>query len=90
MVIVLGIIALLMLIIVPNLNAQRENAGKKQDAALETVIKNQAEMYANDHDVKVSDGSVNYKNLEEGKYITDKQAARANKLKIELPSAKHE
>jgi len=48
MVVVLAIIALLMLIVIPNLNKQRENASKHQREALQEVVYNQAEMYQND------------------------------------------
>jgi len=84
MVIVLAIIALLMLIIVPNLNSQREKAGERQQEALGTVVRNQAEMYANDHNVKVTDKSVNYENLKDDKYLTDKQKKQAETT-IKLP-----
>ena len=42
MVVVLAIIALLMLIVIPNLNKQRENASKHQREALQEVVYNQA------------------------------------------------
>ncbi len=84
MVIVLAIIALLMLIIVPNLNNQREKAGVQQHEALETVVKNQAAMYANDHNVKVTDKSVNYENLKKDDYLTDRQKKQAETT-IKLP-----
>jgi len=72
------------LIIVPNLNSQREKAGERQQEALGTVVRNQAEMYANDHNVKVTDKSVNYENLKDDKYLTDKQKKQAETT-IKLP-----
>ncbi|MFC6294653.1 competence type IV pilus major pilin ComGC [Lactiplantibacillus daoliensis] len=75
MVIVLAIIALLMLIVVPNLNAQRERASAKQSEALQEIVYNQAEMYKSDHqDAK---GDVSIDQLEAEKYLNKKQAAQA-------------
>lgn len=49
MVIVLFIISLLLLIMIPNLAEQKKKATERSDEAFETTIKNQEEMYANDH-----------------------------------------
>jgi len=82
MVIVLAIIALLMLIIVPNLNTQRKSAHERQSAALVTVVQNQAEMYINDFDVK-DPSKVTVELLEDKGYLTSKQAKQANDEKIQ-------
>jgi len=83
MVIVLAIIALLMLIIVPNLNTQRESAHKRQSAALVTVVQNQAEMYINDFDIK-DPSQVTLKLLEDKGYLTEKQAKQADDEKVQV------
>jgi len=75
MVIVLAIIGLLMLIVVPNLNAQRERAGVKQREALQEIVYNQAEMYKNDH--QELKGEVTIGQLETEKYLNKDQAAQA-------------
>jgi len=82
MVIVLAIIALLMLIIVPNLNTQRKSAHERQSAALVTVVQNQAEMYINDFDVK-DPSKVTVELLEDKGYLTSKQAKQANDENIQ-------
>lgn len=48
MVIVLAVISLLMLIMIPNLNHQREVAAGRQKDAVVEVVQNQAEMYTNE------------------------------------------
>ncbi|MFC6181096.1 competence type IV pilus major pilin ComGC [Lactiplantibacillus daowaiensis] len=87
MVIVLAIIALLMLIIVPNLNNQRESAGKRQKEALTQVVENQAEMYANDNDIKNSDWKeqITFEKLEHDGYLNKKQIEKAKKQDIKIP-----
>ncbi|WP_318765878.1 competence type IV pilus major pilin ComGC [Lactiplantibacillus carotarum] len=76
MVIVLGIIALLMLIIIPNLDTQRKNAEVRSDTALREVVYNQAEMYANDHNKNVQDVSLS--DLQSGKYLNAQQYSQAS------------
>jgi len=85
MVIVLAIIALLMLIVAPNLNAQREKAGQKQQEALQEVVYNQAEMYLNDH--PEAKGKVDIKTLKEAKYLNEKQANQAVNFDTSRPEA---
>lgn len=83
MVIVLGIIALLMLIVIPNLNKQRENASKHQQAALQEVVYNQAEMYQND----VADHPNEPATLESLKtyhYLTPAQYDQAKRDNVDL------
>lgn len=83
MVIVLAIIALLMLIVVPNLTAQREHAGVKQQEALQEIVYNQAEMYRSDHqDAK---GDVTIDQLKQEKYLNEKQAAQAKNYQTARP-----
>lgn len=88
MVVVLAIIALLMLIVVPNLNHQREVAVTHSDQALQQVIQNQAEIYANDTNSKLTD--VTIAKLKEKGYLNQQQVDQANKrqLKIVIPDVK--
>lgn len=81
MVIVLAIIALLMLIVIPNLNAQRETAAKRSDAALEQVVNNQAEMYANDKGQAIE--NVTLEDLHNNQYLNDDQFNRAQRMNKE-------
>ncbi|AVK63304.1 prepilin-type cleavage/methylation domain-containing protein [Lactobacillus sp. CBA3606] len=81
MVIVLSIIALLMLIVVPNLNAQRKTAGDRQNKALTEVVQNQAEMYANDMNKDIT--TVNIQELQTAKYLNSQQAKQALDQKID-------
>ena len=48
----LFIIGLMMLLIIPNIAKQREEAQKKSDAAIVKVIENQQELYQLDKNVK--------------------------------------
>ena len=80
MVIVLFIISLLLLIMIPNLTAQRNNANEKSNKALETTIVNQAELYSENH----PNEEVSIDKLKDKNYITDKQVERITKLKLTL------
>mgnify|MGYP003365024375 CR=1 FL=1 len=84
MVIVLAIIALLMLIVVPNLNAQRENASKRQSEALQEIVYNQAEMYHNEH--PEVPGKVTIETLKDNQYLNEKQALEAKNFETVRPN----
>ncbi|AUI70780.1 prepilin-type N-terminal cleavage/methylation domain-containing protein [Companilactobacillus alimentarius] len=68
MVIVLFIISLLLLIMIPNLTEQKNNANKRSDEALQTTVINQAELYSETHD-----GDFSLDDLEDTGYITGNQ-----------------
>lgn len=78
MVVVLFIISLLMLIMVPNIVAQKENADKKSDEAFKTTLTTQAETYLADHP---GETTVTASKLKDEKYITKEQLDKATKLK---------
>lgn len=78
MVVVLFIISLLMLIMVPNIVAQKENADKKSNEAFKTTLITQAETYLADHP---GETTVSVSKLKDDKYITDTQLEKAGKLK---------
>jgi prepilin-type N-terminal cleavage/methylation domain len=79
MVIVLFIISLLLLIMIPNLTKQRDNANEKSNEALQTTIVNQAELYSENH----SDDDVTIDNLKKDNYISEKQVKRLSNLNLQ-------
>ena len=74
----LFIIGLMMLLIIPNIAKQREEAQKKSDAAIVKVIKNQQELYQLDKNVT---DKPTPKKLEEEHYITAEQLKAYNDSK---------
>ena len=74
----LFIIGLMMLLIIPNIAKQREEAQKKSDAAIVKVIENQQELYQLDKNVKEKPDVSTLKN--DG-YITQEQLDSYNKAK---------
>lgn len=66
----LFIIGLMMLLIIPNIAKQREEAQKKSDAAIVKVIENQKELYKLDNK---TDKDPSMDELKTGKYITQEQ-----------------
>ena len=81
MVIVLFIISLLLLIMVPNMAAQKKNADNKSDAAFRTTLKTQAELYS--QNVDVTDDKITVTLLREKDYLTDAQVKKAKKLNLD-------
>lgn len=79
MVIVLFIISLLLLLMIPNLAAQRKNANQKSEEALVTTVTNQAEMYSE----SVSD-DVTLDKLKDKNYITENQKKKLKEWNYEL------
>ena len=67
----LFIIGLMMLLIIPNIAKQREEAQKKSDAAIVKVIENQQELYQLDKNEKEKPDA---KTLKDNGYITQEQA----------------
>ncbi|PRO77931.1 prepilin-type cleavage/methylation domain-containing protein [Lactiplantibacillus pentosus] len=78
MVIVLAIISLLMLIVVPNLNDQRQRAAGHQQEALTEVVQNQAEIFTNDTGENATIDA-----MEKKGYLNKKQAEQAKKQGID-------
>ena len=66
----LFIIGLMMLLIIPNIAKQREEAQKKSDAAIVKVIENQKELYKLDNK---PDTEPSIDDLKTEKYITQEQ-----------------
>lgn len=76
MVVVLFIITLLILIILPNVGAQRNNAQKTGDEAFVNTVETQRELYRNAHD----DKTPSLTELKEQGYLTERQFKRAQEL----------
>ena len=82
----LFIIGLMMLLIIPNIAKQREEAQKKSDAAIVKVVENQQELYLLDHkddkDSTVSNDAKPSPDILQSKgYITKEQADAYKKVK---------
>ena len=74
----LFIIGLMLLLIIPNIAKQREEAQKKSDAAIVKVIENQQELYQLDKNVK---DKPDVSTLKKDGYITQEQLDSYNKAK---------
>ncbi|MQS76886.1 competence type IV pilus major pilin ComGC [Companilactobacillus halodurans] len=83
MVIVLFIISLLLLIMIPNLAAQKDHADKRSEEAFRTTLKTQAELYYENHKGEADSETVTLGQLVKEKYITDSQEKHAKQLKID-------
>ncbi|UQS82495.1 prepilin-type N-terminal cleavage/methylation domain-containing protein [Bombilactobacillus folatiphilus] len=70
MVIVLFIISLLLLIIIPNINTQKHSAQSKTDAAFQSTLQTQVDMYDNDD-------AVSWDQLEKDNYLSASQTKKA-------------
>ena len=84
MAVVLFIISLLVLIILPNVAAQRKNASKINRNALQTELNTQAQLYMNDHNVN----SVTVADLEQAKYLTANQVEAIKREHLEISHEK--
>lgn len=84
MAVVLFIISLLVLIILPNVAAQRKNASKINRNALQTELNTQAQLYMNDHNVN----SVTIADLEQAKYLTASQVEAIKREHLEISHEK--
>lgn len=80
MLIVLFVIAVLIILFVPNLIKQTDSINKQGDAALEKVIETQSEMYYLDHNERPK----TTQDLFEGEYISKDQKDKADKLEIKV------
>ena len=78
MVVVLFIISLLMLIMVPNIVAQKDHASTKSEEAFKTTLTTQAELYLENNPEKTT---VSADDLKKENYITAAQSKRAKKIK---------
>lgn len=82
--IVLFVIALLILIILPNLAAQRKHATRVHEDAMVNVVQTQIDLYENNTGQSVN----SYADLEGGDYLTAAQVAKAQKEKIVIQGGK--
>ncbi|MBL3530580.1 prepilin-type N-terminal cleavage/methylation domain-containing protein [Companilactobacillus zhachilii] len=87
MVIVLFIISLLLLIMIPNLAAQKNRADEKSTEAFKTTLVTATDLYLeNNPDKDVTDkgkkANVTTEELKAGGYITNSQVNRAKKIGI--------
>lgn len=82
--IVLFIISLLILIILPNLTAQRKNAKKIHRDAMVSVVQTQVDEYANDG----GNENVSLEELRDAKYLTSAQVKKAHEQHIVIVDGK--
>lgn len=80
MAIVLFIVALLILIVVPNLSHQKKHAQTVHTSAMTTVVQTQLDTYLDDTDKKTA----TLEELEKTGYLTDKQVNMAKKEGIRI------
>ncbi|KRL02717.1 competence type IV pilus major pilin ComGC [Liquorilactobacillus capillatus] len=78
--IVMFIISLLILIILPNIGKQRDNARGVGNQALGDVVQTQADLYRNETDKEV----VTLEDLKGSGYLNEKQYNEAKKAKIKV------
>ncbi|HCM89511.1 MULTISPECIES: competence type IV pilus major pilin ComGC [Vagococcus] len=80
MLIVMFVIAILIVLFVPNLMKQTDGINKKGDIALEKVIETQSEMYYLDKESRPT----STKELFDGGYISKEQKKKADELEIKV------
>ncbi|ETO39916.1 Late competence protein ComGC, access of DNA to ComEA [Fructilactobacillus florum 8D] len=78
MAVVLFIISLLILIIIPNLGAQKKHAHSVHGAAMTTVVQTQIDAYYDEFD----DPQISFDKLVSHDYLTDKQVKQAREEQI--------
>ncbi|KIS02850.1 competence type IV pilus major pilin ComGC [Paucilactobacillus wasatchensis] len=78
--VVLFIISLLVLIILPNLAAQRKHASGVHKNAMVSVVQTQIDLYENETD----SSKIDYETLEGKDYLTKDQVAKAQKEHIKI------
>lgn len=78
--IVLFIIALLILIILPNIGSQRQRAQMVSDQALVHVVQTQADLYRDQFDTK----NVSLEDLKKEGFLSESQYKKAIKEKIQV------
>ncbi|MEY8442345.1 competence type IV pilus major pilin ComGC [Lactobacillaceae bacterium 24-114] len=82
--IVLFIISLLILIVLPNLTAQRKNAKNIHGNAMVSVIQTQADEYVNDGGKE----NMSLEDLRQAKYLTSAQVKKAKEQHIVIVDGK--
>lgn len=80
MLIVLLVIAVLVLLFVPNLSKQREGINQKGDEAFRQVVTTQIELYEIDNPGQTA----TFELLTTGKYLTNKQVKRVNDMGLSI------
>ncbi|KRM87027.1 competence type IV pilus major pilin ComGC [Liquorilactobacillus vini] len=78
--IVLFIIALLILLILPNINSQKDRAQTVSNQALNQVVQTQADLYRDQYDTP----SVSLDDLKKEGFLNDAQYQKAVKAKIKV------
>lgn len=78
--VVLFIISLLVLIILPNLAAQRKHASGVHQNAMVSVVQTQIDLYENETD----DNKVDFETLQQKDYLTKDQVTKAQKEHIKI------
>ncbi|WP_137597500.1 competence type IV pilus major pilin ComGC [Paucilactobacillus kaifaensis] len=78
--VVLFIISLLVLIILPNLAAQRKHASGVHRNAMVSVVQTQIDLYENETD----DNKVDFETLQQKDYLTKDQVAKAQREHIKI------
>lgn len=86
MAVVMFIISLLILIILPNIGKQRDNARGIGNQALGDVVQTQADLYRNETDKE----NVSLEDLKNSGYLNEKQYSEAKKAKIEVQAENEE
>lgn len=82
--IVLFIISLLILIMLPNLAAQRKHATGTHRQAMVAVVQTQIDLYKND----TGETTVDFGRLERNDYLTPAQVVKARRQKIVIVNGK--
>ena len=77
MTVVLFIISLLILIVLPNLSAQRKGANKVNNHALQTELNTQAQLYMQAHNID-NPKNVHLKELQNEHYLSAAQVKKIN------------
>lgn len=78
MVVVLFIITLLILVILPNVGAQRQHAQKTGDEAFISTVETQRELYQNAYEGTTP----SLTDLKDKDYLTERQFKRAQQMKL--------
>lgn len=73
MIVVLFIVSLLMLLVIPGVMQQQENAQTKGNEALHSVLQSQVDLYK----IEVGSNPVSFASLKDKKFLTEKQLKEA-------------
>lgn len=80
MVTVIFIIGLLIIVFLPTLSNQRDNASQKADVAFERTLQTQVDLYR--EDINATDG-ISWDKMAKDNYLTPTQVEKAKKYKID-------